>query len=87
MKTILLKLIEAVGHWLHGITGTQFDQVLAWVKQAEDTITTGGADKLAWVKQQLATALQSDAGKALFANLSQRGLNWLIETAVGYLLA
>lgn len=86
MKTILRKLIEALGRWLHGINGEQFNWVLSMVQMAEDTITTGGADKLAWVKQQIAAALKSEAGRALFSKLTQRGINWLIETAVGFLL-
>lgn len=84
MKSLLQKLITALGRWLHGTTGDQWNQILTWVTEAE-RLFVAGPKKFEWVKQQIAVYVQSPEGRALLGGLSQRALTWLIETAVGFL--
>jgi hypothetical protein len=84
-KALLDKLITTLGKWLHSTTADQWKQILTWVIEAEKGIMTGGIDKMAWVKKKVAESLEAPATQALFAGLSARAINWLVETAVGYL--
>lgn len=85
IKAIILKLIVTLGKWLHSTNGSQFDFVLSLVKAAASISSFSGAERLAWVKTQLAAYLTSDSGKAMFGKLSKNTINWLIETAVSFL--
>jgi len=77
-------LIILLGKWLHGITGEQWQHVFDLVKAAESSFAAG-ASKLAWVKAQIAEFIKSDRGKVVLGGLSNRAMNWLIETAVSFL--
>lgn len=73
MKTIITRLILYIGKWLHGITSDQWRMVLEWVKSANLT-GMSSSEKLEWVKAQLGSE-----------SLKGAALNWLIETAVGFI--
>ena len=87
MKSAIISyLIEQIGHYLHGTTTTQWHTVLDLVKAAEDQLTAvNGATKMQWVKDQIHAIVASQGFKSAMQGLSDRAVNWLIETAVGYL--
>jgi hypothetical protein len=74
MTWVYQKLLIAVINWLTGIGSDGFNKVTEWVQKAE-MVFTSGADKAAWVKEQIVNVLKITTPFIL---------NLLTEVAVAY---
>ena len=57
MTWVYEKIFMACLLWLTGMGSDGFAKVLSWVREAEE-ILTSGADKAAWVKEQIMLVLK-----------------------------